>query len=254
MSSYRKLKDLVINFDDGVEEEIKKAISFGDDVNQNNEKGYSLLMLAAMSCSSGSARVLLEAGADPNETRDNSLCSMFERGLTPFLYSIIDGVPETVQLMLEHGADIYAQNSMSSRALDLAAGNGDKSKIELLLNYFPDLDHQDIDGKNAVMVAAESGHFKCLKLLITAGSRLDLISKNNENIIELAASPEVEVYLRAECASIDFPKPQKETENPKDNCTAEEVLNMLNTAQKMMRNPLWRLWYKAKIYFTGKRY
>jgi len=234
MSSYRKLKDLVINFDDGVEEEIKKAISFGDDVNQNNEKGYSLLMLAAMSCSSGSARVLLEAGADPNETRDNSLCSMFERGLTPFLYSIIDGVPETVQLMLEHGAD--------------------KSKIELLLNYFPDLDHQDIDGKNAVMVAAESGHFKCLKLLITAGSRLDLISKNNENIIELAASPEVEVYLRAECASIDFPKPQKETENPKDNCTAEEVLNMLNTAQKMMRNPLWRLWYKAKIYFTGKRY
>lgn len=248
------LFDLVSNFEDFVEEDMKAAISNGVDVHARNSNDYSLLMLAAHFSNDIPVKYLLAAGANPNETRDESLCSKFEVGLTPFLYAVIEGSSESVKLMLENSADINTKNGLGSMALDLAAGNGAVEMLKLLLNYSPDIDHLDNLGHSAVMCAAESGHFRCVQLLVEAGARLDLISKRNKSILDLANTKEIKSYLEEKCSDIDFELLQKLPEENSENYSTEEVLKMLDATQRMMHNPLWRYWYRAKQLLTGKKY
>lgn len=49
------------------------------------------------------------------------------------LYSAYAGHAQCMQLMLEHGADIFASNSDGNTALHLAAGNGHKDCLQVLL-------------------------------------------------------------------------------------------------------------------------
>jgi ankyrin repeat protein len=50
----------------------------------------------------GDAKALLKAGADPN-LRDNY-------GITPLMYAAVHAWPETVKLLLAHGADPHIRN------------------------------------------------------------------------------------------------------------------------------------------------
>jgi len=254
MTDLPSLLDLVSEFDEDIEDELRAVISRGDDIHQRNNLGYSLLMFAAMSGQSMAARVLLEAGADPNETHDESITplSMFTKGFTPFLYSVTEGIPETMQLMLEHGADINTQNSLEHRALYLAAGNGEKEKLIILLKFNPELDHKDYRGNTAVMSAVECGHLSCVRLLCEAGAKLDNITKNNKNIIELADTDEIKAYLEEQCKDIDFNKLIPHTQTANEIQSTEEVLTMLDSAHRMMRHPILRYWYITKRLITGK--
>ncbi|MBH5338553.1 ankyrin repeat domain-containing protein [Streptomyces pactum] len=72
-------------------------VDAGVPVNLTNDKGDSLLMLAAYHGHPGAVAALLEREADPNRAND--------RGQTPLAGAVFKGADEVVRLLLAHGAD-----------------------------------------------------------------------------------------------------------------------------------------------------
>ncbi|MFE0463405.1 ankyrin repeat domain-containing protein [Kitasatospora sp. NPDC058965] len=69
----------------------------GAPVELTNERGDSLLMLAAYHGHAGAVRVLLAHGADPNRAND--------RGQTPLAGTVFKGADEALEALLSAGAD-----------------------------------------------------------------------------------------------------------------------------------------------------
>ncbi|WP_189058086.1 ankyrin repeat domain-containing protein [Longimycelium tulufanense] len=75
-------------------------VDAGVPVNLSNEKGDSLLMLAAYHGHAGAVQALLERGADADRPND--------RGQTPIAGATFKGEVEVVRALLDGGADPYA--------------------------------------------------------------------------------------------------------------------------------------------------
>ncbi|MCF6524181.1 ankyrin repeat domain-containing protein [Streptomyces sp. JJ36] len=72
-------------------------VDAGVPANLTNDKGDSLLMLAAYHGHPGAVRALLERGADPDRTND--------RGQSPLAGAVFKGEDEVVEALLGAGAD-----------------------------------------------------------------------------------------------------------------------------------------------------
>ncbi len=90
----RRLFDLAR---EGLADELGAYVDAGVPVDLTNDKGDTLLLLAAYAPSPPTVRVLLERGADPNRVND--------RGQTPFAAAAFRSSGEAVQLLLDAGAD-----------------------------------------------------------------------------------------------------------------------------------------------------
>ncbi|RCG30649.1 ankyrin repeat domain-containing protein [Sphaerisporangium album] len=72
-------------------------VDAGVPANLHNDKGDTLLMLAAYHGHAGTVRALLERGADPGRAND--------RGQTPLAGAVFKKQPEVVRALLDAGAD-----------------------------------------------------------------------------------------------------------------------------------------------------
>ncbi|MFP8885686.1 ankyrin repeat domain-containing protein [Streptomyces mangrovi] len=96
-------------------------VDAGVPANLTNDKGDSILMLAAYYGRTPAVRALLERGADPNRVND--------RGQTPIGGAVFKDQEEMVRLLLEAGADPAAGNPS---AIDTARMFGRHELLELL--------------------------------------------------------------------------------------------------------------------------
>ena len=124
--------------------------------NLRNDKGDSLLMLAAYNGNEPAVRVLLEHGADPDMPNDNGQAPLagvafkgetaitrllLEHGAiadglggdrTPLMVAAMFDKVDIAALLLEHGADPHARDKAGLGALDLARSMGAKAVPALL--------------------------------------------------------------------------------------------------------------------------
>lgn len=98
-------------------------IDAGVPVNLSNDKGDTLLMLAAYHGHEAAVRVLLERGADPDRPND--------RGQTPIAGAVFKSEPGVVRALLDGGADPHAGHPT---AVDTARMFGQ----EEMLGWFAD--------------------------------------------------------------------------------------------------------------------
>ncbi|HEX5565625.1 MAG TPA: ankyrin repeat domain-containing protein [Streptomyces sp.] len=82
---------------DGDTDTLAAYVDAGVPVNLTNDKGDSLLMLAAYYGRTATVRSLLERGADPNRIND--------RGQSPLAGAVFKDEEQMVRLLLEAGAD-----------------------------------------------------------------------------------------------------------------------------------------------------
>ena len=108
-------------------------IDAGVPVNLSNDKGDTLLMLAAYHGHEAAVRVLLERGADPDRPND--------RGQTPIAGAMFKSEPGVVRALLDGGADPHAGHPT---AADTARMFGQ----EEMLSWFTALKHQADGGGN----------------------------------------------------------------------------------------------------------
>jgi ankyrin repeat protein len=192
------------------------------------------------------ARILLEAGADPNATDDRSsaLEIAFRTGveeLVPILlasgarpdgagfsrplYSAAkDGKLDLLRLLLDAGADPNGANEYGDTALMGAAVYGQVAAAEVLKQAGARLDARETQsGETALMHAARAGKLEMARWLAAAGADIRMLDTNGKNALTLAmerAHDEVASFLR-EAGVPDQPEFAEETAKAREEAIAE---------------------------------
>ncbi|APA14271.1 hypothetical protein SS1G_11924 [Sclerotinia sclerotiorum 1980 UF-70] len=89
----------------------EQALPAGLPANMTNDKGDSLIMLAAYHGHAPLVRLLLQHGADPNSLND--------RGQSPLAGAVFKGETEVVEALLEGNADPDHGSPSAMRAIEL---------------------------------------------------------------------------------------------------------------------------------------
>ncbi|KQT61451.1 hypothetical protein ASG52_00745 [Methylobacterium sp. Leaf456] len=133
----------------GHAEELAGLFAQGLPANLRNDKGDSLLMLAAYNGQTEAARVVLEAGGDPELAND--------RGQTPLAGAAFKGDAGIVDLLLDRGAAVDGTADGARTALMLAAMFDRVAIVERLLARGADPARRDASGMNAAELARQMG-------------------------------------------------------------------------------------------------
>jgi len=98
-------------------------------------------------------------------------------GLTALHYAAENGDTAVVECLIEHGADIKAQDIVLSRsAIHFAAENGNLECIKYLADKGADLQDRDCFGATALHYAAKNNHLDVVKYLV--GRKMDYTAKD----------------------------------------------------------------------------
>jgi len=138
---------------------VRDAIEAGSDVNAKDpEKSLTALHMAAYNGHSEIVKLLIEHGATI-DCRD-------AEGKTPLIHACTDAFPETVEILLDAGADVNARESTEGfTPLMMGAGLGQADVVRVLLQHDADKAMRDDDGDAATDHARNSGHAEIVKLL-----------------------------------------------------------------------------------------
>jgi uncharacterized protein len=129
--------------------ELAELFGQGLPANLRNDKGDSLLMLAAYNGQAEATRVILEHGGDPELAND--------RGQTPLAGAAFKGDLEIAGLLLAHGAQVDGTGSGTRTALMTAAMFNRTDMVALLLGHGADPDRRDGAGLTAAEMAQSMG-------------------------------------------------------------------------------------------------
>ncbi|WP_061085176.1 ankyrin repeat domain-containing protein [Chryseobacterium indologenes] len=130
---------------------VKSALENGTDVNTQDKKGRSLLLIATLENKPEMAKLLISHRADVN-LQDKQLDS-------PFLYAGASGQTELVRLFLENGARFDVFNRYNGTALIPACERGHVETVKVLVKTkgFP-VNHVNRLGWTALMEAVILGN------------------------------------------------------------------------------------------------
>ncbi len=130
---------------------VKAALDNGADVNTQDQKGRSLLLIATIERQMEMAKLLVSYKADVN-LQDNQLDS-------PFLYAGASGQTELVRLFLDNGARFDLYNRYNGTALIPACERGHVETVKVLTKAkgFP-VNHVNRLGWTALMEAVILGN------------------------------------------------------------------------------------------------
>ena len=122
-------------------------------------------------------RLFLEAGKDPNALQYKSRGTIV-RG-TPLLNAM--NQPKIVKLLLEYGANLHKFSLINM------ARKGSPESIQLLIQAGADVNHLDDDGNTALMWAVYAGEdIESVRLLLAAGADPKARTKKGETLLEKA--------------------------------------------------------------------
>ncbi len=127
---------------------VKRAIASGIYLEARDSGDMTPLMVAAYKDRATSARLLLQAGANPNAAN-------FRFGTTALMLATIRDHHEVVQELIQGGADINARNKTGFTALMLAARKGHTRIFNMLRQAGANPFLRDSAGKTAADYAAE---------------------------------------------------------------------------------------------------
>ncbi|KAK8779193.1 hypothetical protein V5799_019466 [Amblyomma americanum] len=110
-------------------------------------------------------------------------------GQTALHYAASKGHLEVARLLLEHHADINAQDSYGSTPLHRAASLGRYPIVRLFLDGYRnklDINRTDRAGNTPLHLACEEERVDVAKMLVHAGSRTDIMNKEEKTALQMA--------------------------------------------------------------------
>ena len=165
-----------LTFEQSVNHSDNQAIAYyiakGQDVNQKNEEGVPLIVIAAYQADPEIVNKLIQAGADVNaKVNDKTLANLYFddaankptnpvklEGFTALIVASAQGNLENVKALLAAGADINAVSAKGISALIAASGQGHLEIVKTLLESGADKSKETQFGFTALK-AAEQGKF-----------------------------------------------------------------------------------------------
>jgi ankyrin repeat protein len=150
---------------------IQAALDTGADPNTRDAQGRPALQLATIKKHPAVVKALLEKGADPETVGTAAHAPHF----TPVQLAASNGDNPTLQVLLDHGANIDAQNADSKHtALFLAVQKNRTDTVKLLLERGADANRRGARGYTPLIQAATKGQTAIAQLLLEHGANPDL--------------------------------------------------------------------------------
>jgi ankyrin repeat protein len=154
--------------------ELRALVKSGG-ANDREDQGFPPLVLTTAFGSLDAVRVLLDAGADPNQA------GAF--GLTPLHVAARD--PRKVRLLLERGASVHAVSTAGYTPLMVAAvTNGSEEVVRLLIARGADVNAADTTGVTALIGATYVDNAAAARLLLAAGANVS--ARGNSGAVSTA--------------------------------------------------------------------
>ncbi len=125
--------------------------------------GETPLMLAVRSGEVDAVKVLLDVGANINETETWN-------GQSALMWAAVEGHVPVVQMLIDHGADIHARSNSGATPLLFAARTGSMDVVGALLAAGSDVNEKRPDGATPLLVAVINGHEDLVDLLLEWGA------------------------------------------------------------------------------------
>jgi len=161
---------------------IKTWLANLGDVNKPDAPGSTPLVNAAGLEDSRYIKALLEAGANPRAATKG--------GWTALTRAAAYGTAETVQLLIDAGADVNARDTEYGHTILMWATGSrqSKKKVKALLKAGADLKATAPDGRNLLQIAAGAGDLPMVELFLQSGVDMSYRSKEGETSLIVAAS------------------------------------------------------------------
>jgi len=178
-------------------DQIKRHIYWGTDINQADPQGENPLHVAARRGRLVIARELLENGADPNarnragetpvqvalaEGKTQIASVLFEEGAADdpqeLLFILVRaGVDDrdTLDLLMQHGAEIDTKDQSGVTPLQIAIGDGRRLLTKRLIDLGADVNVRDDGGRTPLAIAIEKGDRHIIDLLERFGARAESV-------------------------------------------------------------------------------
>ncbi|EQA63560.1 ankyrin repeat domain-containing protein [Leptospira alexanderi] len=150
--------------------------------NYRDNYGSGVLSWAVKNSDQETVKLLLEAGAEPDETN--------ARGETPLLTSLDQGNEDLIRIFLEAGADTGKKDFAGNTPLTKAVSTGNVRIVEMVFvndHPTPNLEERNGEGYTPLLLAVDLGHFEIVEYLLDKGA--DFLKKNSEGrtILHLTA-------------------------------------------------------------------
>ena len=138
---------------------------------------------------------VLSLAQDPEKfysaIRDNNLAQMNalldqkasanladNHGITPLMYAAEIGSVDAMRVLIDHGADVNAQNDFGSTALMWSVS--DPSKVRLLLDHGAQVNLTARSGRTALIIAAFTNpSAEVVRLLLAKGAKVEVMDKRH---------------------------------------------------------------------------
>jgi ankyrin repeat protein len=176
----KKMKKLFSVAKKGNLDTIKQILDKGKDINITDNKGHTLLHIAAMEGHVEIVKYLI-ANKIGMDKLDNNGCSAFEIACGQDFYEII-------KILSESGCNLYT-NGIDP--LQVAASGGQDDIVELLINKGFDVnkaDHGEDAGYTPIHWAVEENNLSTVKLLHKNGADLQVLEEEGCTPLYMAAA------------------------------------------------------------------
>eukprot|EP01084_Bolivina_argentea_P022025 40912_1 len=206
----KEIKGIVLNVfkacELGLVEEVEKILKNPPDkfdINELDQDGYSLLMIACKTGNDDIVKLLLSNGIDVNikGTRDmtallvvcqNGYLSTAQllldienidltatdiNGNNALMYASMNGSFQIAELLIKKEMNVNHTNKNKGTALSFGVLYGKENLVEYLLSNGANIDSQDQHGNTAMHFAATCGYSKIITLLKTNGAKMDVANE-----------------------------------------------------------------------------
>ncbi len=136
---------------------LRELIGQGADINVQDERGYTPLIIACYNGQPEAARLLLESGANVN-AQDFG-------GNTALMGVCFKGYPDIAELLIARGADLNVQHGNGGTALMFATLFGRNQLVKVMLDHGADTTIRESRGLTALDLAVQQGNVEALDLL-----------------------------------------------------------------------------------------
>jgi uncharacterized protein len=146
------------------------------------EKGVELDVFGA--CIAGAEqRVKALTGTDRELIQSHS-----HDGWTPLHLACFFNHPAIADALIGSGADVQARsrNPMQNTPLHAATAGRSRDSVRILLEHGADVNAQQEGGWTALHAASQNGDVEMVKLLIASGAHVHTRAANNQNALDLA--------------------------------------------------------------------
>ena len=209
---------LMIACDDGSLDMVKLLISRGADVNYENGRNRTPLILATESKSPYDFQMidmLISEGADVNKSTKNgntvllsatkygdqnlmeylvklpdiNIDCIYNDGATPLMRASYFNYSDIASLLIENGANIEAKNIRNETALYIASFRGFINVVKILVEkYKADINNPDCDGDTPLSVACYENQVEIISYLLRNGANVNVHGVRLDTPLHVAVS------------------------------------------------------------------